>query len=447
MKKHILLLLLTLLTLTAAAQDGRPRVLVIPIEREIDMAAARQFRSGYSEAVDRNFDYILLKLNTYGGALDAADSIRTGLMRSAIPTIAFVDNNAASAGALIALACDSVFMAPGSTMGSATVVNGQGEPMPQKYQSYMMNMMRSTAEHHGRYTAGPDSGQWRRSPEIAAAMVMPDTSLSLTAHAAMRAHFAEGIAESVPQVLEQLNMPEAVVETYRPSLTDTILGILSSAAVRAILVTLILGGIYMEMHTPGLGFAAAVACVAAALYFLPMVVSATLAPWILILLIVGIALIALEVFVVPGFGVTGICGIIAIGVALVAGAMSTDGITGFSLASVGNALTSVLVGAVLAVLLVLYLTSSRGPKFFRRHTRLEKELKTSEGYVGVDMSPAKYIGQEGRAETVLRPAGKISIGSNTYDAVSTGEFISPGKTVKVVKYENAQLYVVEVHKS
>ncbi|MDE6197252.1 MAG: NfeD family protein, partial [Muribaculaceae bacterium] len=94
-----------------------------------------------------------------------------------------------------------------------------------------------------------------------------------------------------------------------------------------------------------------------------------------------------------------------------------------------------------ALALVLYLTSSRGPKFFRRHSELMAELSVRDGFIGVDLSPAKYIGQLARTVTVLRPAGKVEIGGHVYDAVSTGEFIAPDKEVKVVKYENAQLYV------
>ncbi len=435
-----ILLLMLVAALPAAASS---KVFVIPVQREIDMTAAREFLSGCRRATDMRADFVVVKLNTYGGALDAADSIRTAIMRLEIPTIAFVDNNAASAGALIALACDSVFMAPGASMGSATVVNGQGEPMPRKYQSYMINMMRATAEHHGRYSAGPDSGQWRRSPEIAAAMVEPDTSLSLTADAALSVHYAEGIAADLPAVLEQLDIQEPTIETYNPSFSDTLLGFLASAGVRAVLVMFILGGIYMEMHSPGLGVAAAVAIVAAVLYFLPMIVSATLPAWILITFIAGVVLIALEVFVIPGFGVTGICGMVAVAVALCGAAMSSDSITGFDMSSLGNALITLGIGSALAILAVLYLTSPRGPKFLRNHTRLTAELTDSDGFIGVDMTPARYVGQEATTVTILRPAGKIAVGSTTFDAVSTGEFIPAGRNVKIVKYENAQLYVAE----
>lgn len=434
-------ILLMLVLLMPALAQARERVFVIPIEREIDMAAFRQFRSASRQASEAGADLVLIRLNTFGGALDAADSIRTGLLRMPVPTVAFVDQNAASAGALIALACDSVFMAPGSSMGAATVVNGNGEPMPEKYQSYMMSIMRATAEHHGRYSCGPDSGMWRRNPDIAAAMVRPDTALAFTPQAAVEAGFADGIAADVPAVLAQLDIDEPEVTVYESGMAEDILGFLSSAAVRALLVMFILGGIYMEMHTPGLGFAAAVAAVATVLYFLPMFASEAIPAWVLVLFIIGVILIAMEIFVVPGFGVTGISGIIAIAIALGGAAVSTDDVTGFDLASVGNSLIVVGVGSALAVAAVLWLTSSHGPRFLRRHSELSAELSNADGFVGVDMSPARYVGAEATATTDMRPAGKIVIGGHTFDAVSTGEFIHAGHSVVVVRYENAQLYV------
>lgn len=226
--------------------------------------------------------------------------------------------------------------------------------------------------------------------------------------------------------------------------TGGFLALLTSTGVRALLVMFILGGLFLEIHTPGIGFAAAVAVVAAVLYFLPMILAVTLAPWVLIVLLVGVMLIVLEVFVIPGFGITGVVGLICMAVALVGGAVdSTDATTGVGGHTLRDALISLGTGAALAVALVLYLTSAHGPKFMRRRTRLETALRTEEGFVGVDMTPARFVGSEGIAVTVLRPAGKIKIASDIYDAVSTGDFIAAGKCVRVIKYENAQLYVAE----
>lgn len=435
----LVLMLLPLLAFVATAQ----RAFVIPIETEIDLSAFHHFRKAMTQAEDFGADVIIVKLNTYGGAIDAADSIRTSLMRSPIATAAFVDPNAASAGALIALACDSVFMSPGATMGSATVVNGQGEPMPQKYQSYMSAIMRATAEHHGRTTDG-DSMVWRRNPDIAASMVNPDVSVSFTANQAIANGFADGTANSVEDVLANLKMAGAETRYYQSTFTDDLLGFLSGAGVRAILVMLILGGIYMEMHTPGLGFAAATAVVAAILYFLPMLVTGTMPAWVLICFIAGVVLIALEVFVVPGFGITGISGATAIGIAIVGAMMSSDSVSGFDIASLGRSLAVLFAGLILATGAVIYLTSSKGPKCFRKHSELMTELRVSDGFVGVDMTPAKYIGCEAKTITDLRPAGKIEIDKDVFDAVSTGSFIAAGRTVKVVRYENAQLYVTDL---
>lgn len=436
--KKLLLLLTLLVGLSASASP----VFVIPVETEIDNSAFHHFRKGLEQARNDNAQLLVVKLNTYGGALDAADSIRTALLRLPIPTVAFVDVNAASAGALIALACDSVFMAPAASMGSATVVNGSGEPMPEKYQSYMSTIMRATAEHHGRKMQG-DSLVWRRNPEIAASMVNPEISVSLTADQALECGYAEGVAPDLAAVLSQLNYSVADVSYYQSSFSDTLLGFLSNAAVRAVLVMLILGGLYMEMHTPGLGFAGAVASVATVLYFLPMLITGTIAPWVLALLLIGVVLMALEIFVIPGFGVTGICGIIAIAAALTGAMTGNDSVTGFDLGSLGRSLAVVGSGCILALGIILYLTSSHGPVALRKHSELMTELRVSDGFVGVDMSPARLVGQLAESVTVLRPAGKIRIGNQDYDAVSTGEFIPSGHQVKVVKYENAQLYVVE----
>lgn len=434
-----LLFTLAILAVGVSAQ----RVFVIPIETEIDQSAFHHFRQGEREALESGANLLLVKLNTYGGALDAADSIRTALLRCPLPTLAYVDVNAASAGALIALACDSVYMAPAASMGSATVVNGAGEPMPEKYQSYMSTIMRATAEHHGRKAVG-DSMVWRRDPAIAASMVNPDVSVSLTASQAVECGYADGIAPNLGAVLADIDMAGAEVSYYQSTLTDDIMGFLANAAVRAILVMLILGGIYMEMHTPGLGFAAAVSAVATVLYFLPMFVTGSMPAWVLLCFIVGVALIALEIFVVPGFGVTGISGIIAVVMALVGGMLTNDAVTGFDFGSLCNSLIIVGVGSLLAVGAIVYLTSSHGPKVFRKHTELMTELRVDDGFVGVDMSPVRYIGQIGETVTDMRPAGKIEIGNTVFDAVSTGPFIAAKKQVKVTKYENAQLYVSEV---
>lgn len=420
------------------------RVMVLEIDEEIDATAWRHTRGAIREMREAivPYDLLLVKLNTYGGAVDMADSIRSALLRLPLPTAAFVDHNAASAGALIVLACDSAFMAPGSSIGAATVVNGNGEPMPPKYQSYWSSVMRSTATAHGKVTVAGDSvPRWRRDPDLFAEMVNPEKAISFTTEEAVEAGIVDGVAANVHDVLVALDMPEAVITYYQPSSTDKLLGFLASAAVRAILITLILGGIYMEMHTPGLGVAAAVASVAAVLFFLPVVVSGTLASWVVILFIIGVVALALEIFVIPGFGIAGIIGIVAIILSLGGAMVQHDSLNGISLESIKTASITLVVGIALAALLAWFITSKYAPRRLQRAGALTQELKNKDGFVGVDMAPSVIVGKVGYAVTDLRPAGKVKIDGTTYDASSTGEFISSHSQVIVVRYEAAQIYV------
>ena len=442
----ILIALLVALLCCHAAEAKR--VMLLEIDEEIDATAWRQTSRAIEDtrAANPPFDLFLLKLNTYGGAVDMADSIRTALLRLEIPTAAFVDHNAASAGALIVLACDSAFMAPGSSLGAATVVNGQGEPMPPKFQSYWSSVMRSTAMAHGKYIPDGDSvAQWRRDPDLAAEMVNPEKAVSFTTQEALDRGLVDGIATNVNEVLAQLDMPNAEITVFNPTFTDLLMGFLASSGVRAILIMLILGGLYMEMHTAGMGFAGAVSVVASVLYFMPMVVSGTLAPWVVIVFIVGLVALALEIFVIPGFGIAGVAGIVCILVSLTGAMLHSDSINGLDFNGLWGSLGVVLVGIVLAIGAVLWLTSSHGPKCFRRVATLTTQLSDRDGFIGVDMTPEAMVGKEGKAMTDLRPAGKVIIDQKVYDATSTGPFIARHAAVRVVRYEAAQLYVEPIH--
>lgn len=442
MKRILSLLLAVLVSAAVFAEDV---VYVLRLDDEVDARMWQYTRRAIKEARGMDASLFVVHINTYGGAVDSADSIRTALLRLEIPTVAFVDHNAASAGSLITLACDSVYMAPGSSMGASTVVNQTGEPMPDKYQSYMKSIMRSTAESHGKYYSVDDSAwHWRRDPAIAESFVTPDSVLSFTPREAIAHRYAEGVATSVEDVVRMHKQSDYRIVNYSPAPTDTLLGFLAGAGVRAILIMLIIGGIYMEMHSPGLGVAAGVAIVAAALYFLPMLVTGTMATWVVILFIAGVVLLALEMFVIPGFGVCGVAGILAILASLVGGMLDSGSIAGAYTADIVTAICVTLAGLVMSIGLVWLLTSKYGPKWVRRVSELQLTQQVADGYIAVDMSVKKYVNSEGVAVTDLRPSGKIRIGDNDLDAVSLSGFIDAGSRVRVLKYENAQLYVTLV---
>ena len=460
--RYLLTLIVGLCTLIQAAGEELRSVYMLRLDDEIGSSTWRYPREALDEARREGADMLLVHLNTYGGSVVHADSIRTALMRFQGPVVAYVDNNAASAGALIALACDSVYMRSGSSMGAATVVNGtDGAAMPDKYQSYMRAMMRATAERHGK-TADEDSVmKWRRDPVIAEAMVDPRVEvaglidstrvLTFTAEEAVKWGYADGKADSVEDVLSALGYRSggySIIE-YQPTWMDHLIGFLTNPAVQAFLIMVIVGGIYMEMHSPGVGFPSAAAIIAACLYFLPIYITGIASSWIILLFVAGFILVVLEMFVVPGFGITGISGIVCVSLALVFGLIEnyTFSITYASVSSLWLSLGIFFAGLILAVAAIWYLTSSRGPKWVRRHTDLMTELRSSDGFIGVDMQPVRYVGHEGVAVTDMRPAGKVDIRGERLDAVAVTGFIHAGTRVRVTKYENAQIYVKEACRS
>lgn len=447
MKRALIIISAIISMLLAQAETN---VYMLRLDDEIGSSTWHYTRQALNEANENGADLLLVHLNTYGGSVVHADSIRTALLNSPLPVVAFVDNNAASAGALIALACDTVVMRTGATMGAVTVVNGtDGAAMPDKYQSYMRAMMRSTAESHGK---NPD-GSWRRDPLIAEAMVdsrvevpnLIDSTrvLTFTSEEALKWKYADSKAESVNETLSQLGIKDYTLQEYNPTWSDRLIGFFTNPAVQAILIMIIIGGIYMELHTAGMGFPSAAALIAACLYFLPIYITGIASPWIILLFVLGLILVLLEIFVVPGFGVTGISGIICVCAALILGLIEnyTFTITHASTSAIAWSLATFFAGTVLAVALIIYLTSSRGPKWVRRHIGLTTELRNKDGFVGVDMQPAEYLGHHGIAATDMRPSGKVDIDGQRYDAVSTIGFIQAGTSVIVTKYENAQIYV------
>ena len=154
---------------SAEKNEGTHQKLVYKfnIKENIAPAIWRQTKQAFAEADSLKADLFLIHMNTYGGTVVDADSIRTRILNSSIPVVVFVDNNAASAGALISIACDRIYMRSGASIGAATVVNQTGQKLPDKYQSYMRSTMRSTAEAHGKDTiiAGQDTTyKWKRDP-------------------------------------------------------------------------------------------------------------------------------------------------------------------------------------------------------------------------------------------------------------------------------------------
>lgn len=458
MKKIILLLVSVFAFSASDADNGKKLVYVLNIKENITKATWRQTQQAYEAADTLGADVFLIHMNTYGGTVLDADSIRTKILQSPIPVYVFIDNNAASAGALISIACDSIYMRPGGSIGAATVVNQTGEAMPDKYQSYMRSTMRATAEAHGKDTlifANDTIIQWRRDPKIAEAMVdervyiegITDTGqvLTFTAGEAIENGYCHGIAEDIPEVLQKVGIEDYEIVEYKPTFIERIIGFLVSPVISGLLIMAIIGGIYFEMQSPGIGFPLGVAILAAVMYFAPLYLEGLAANWEILVFLAGLILIAVEIFVIPGFGVAGISGILLVFIGLV---LSLIGNVDFDFSPVdtrklGVAVMTVVFGLFGGFILALYL----GNKLFTAKSGVFKNLalntvqNVDEGYLNVESDFLEMKGKKGKAQTVLRPGGKVIVEGEIYDAMALNGFIDKDEKVEVVKVGTSQLYV------
>jgi membrane-bound serine protease (ClpP class) len=464
-RKYLLLLLSIFLFVSAGeVNEIAVRKIIVYKYRIDDQIAKPMWRTTqkcFEEAKRLGADIILIQMNTYGGLVDIADSIRTKILNSTIPVYVFIDDNAASAGALICIACDSIYMRPGGKIGAATVVNQTGEQVPDKYQSYMRATMRATAEAHGKDTTivGNDTIiKWKRDPKIAEAMVDPDMVvpeisdsgkvLTFTAEEAIKYGYCEGLVKSAADIMKKAGIENYEIIEFTPTLLDNIINFLLNPVVQGILIMLIVGGIYFELQSPGIGLPLAAAVLGGILYFAPLYLEGLAENWEILVFILGVILLAVEIFAIPGFGVAGIAGITlmvaGLTLAMVDNLVFEGGDITLAINTVMKALMIVVVSLLCAVIASIYL----GKKLITTPVFLNISLRATQqkddGFTSADPAQHEMIGLEGTAYTVLRPSGKVEVKGDIYDAKSEFGFIEKGSKVKIVRYETGQLYVDRV---
>ncbi|MBR5198531.1 MAG: nodulation protein NfeD [Bacteroidales bacterium] len=437
MKRFLLFLCVLLSCLTAYAGDTLKVFYRIRLDQDIDVSAQRLVVLGLEKAAAAEADYVLLDLDTYGGAVDAADSIRSAILRCGIPVVAFVNMQAASAGALISIACDSIYMKTGSSIGAATVVNQDGEVMPDKYQSFMRGMMRSTATASG------------RDPLIAESMVSADNVLSLTPDEAIAVGYCEGICETAEQVACVVSGGDDYVIRSMDdemSWTDRMILFLLNPLLQSIFMMMIIGGIFVEIRTPGVGVPLMTALVGAVLYFAPAYLGHQAEHWEILLFAVGLILIAMEIFVIPGFGVCGIGGILLV-IASLALAMVDNEIFrefdgSWNMRPLIKPLAIVTGSTALAVFGSMWLVSKLYATRSFDHIALRQEMNADDGFTGVVSGLEPLVGCEVTVFTDMRPGGKVKTedGRILEATLKFGGFASKGTKLKVLHAEQGRLY-------
>ncbi|MDZ7607012.1 MAG: NfeD family protein [Cyclobacteriaceae bacterium] len=421
----------------------KTRVFVMKIDSEIDPRTNRYAELALDEAKAIEADIIILELDTYGGAVTDADDIRTRILECEKPIWAFINKDAASAGALISIACDSIYMAPGASIGAATVVVATGEAAPDKYQSYMRSIMRSTAEANG------------RDPRIAEAMVDEELAIDSVTQAgkvltfstseAIANNYCEGEVASIEELLKKNSVSNYEIINYKLSFTEKIIRIFLNPVISGILILIIIGGIYFELQTPGVGFPLAASVVAAIFYFVPYYLSGLAANWEIVVFFIGVILLMVELFVIPGFGVAGISGIVLMVGSLILVMLNNDFFDFTFVPSTDIAIATVTtISALMASIFLLFYGSVKltESKMFRKIS-LTNTQQSSEGFTS-NFNNRTYVGLKGKAYTVLRPSGKIMIEDEIKDAFTRGEYIEMGKVVEVIDESGSSLKVREV---
>ena len=407
--------------------------------QEINRWYAAYIKKAIKKAGDEGASLIILELDTPGGLLSSALSIKNYIIESDIPVVAYINKNALSAGALISLSCEAIYMSDGSIIGAATPVYMKGneiEKAGEKEISAMRAAMRSSAERS------------KKNVRIAEAMVdetiiltkrndgidLDDkTLLTLSVEEALKVNIADGKSNSIIDIIKLRNLSEnSTIINVEEEKYDYILRFLINPAVLSALISIGIIGVYIELKTPGFGIGGVISIIAFSIFFFAQVFvgeSGFLAPAIFFL---GIVLLAIEIFVIPGFGITGILGVLGI----VAGIFMSFGINNIAQATF-VVFVSLIADIVLIIILARFILKSKG---FKNIVALETDTAGYHSSVSYD----NLLGCEGITDTFFRPSGNIIINDKKYDAITEGEFINKGVKIKVILVEGNKIVIKEI---
>lgn len=403
------------------------------IDSDIGYGTVSFVRKGLADAEATGVAAVVFEFATPGGALSSAMACRDLILGTGVQTIAYVNREAYSAGALLALACDRIYFAPGGVMGAATPVyfdpSGEMKTASEKVISAVRALFRATAEERG------------RDPDVAEAMVDPDIEvpglvergklLTLTAKSAAEWGYAEGEAATLAQVLALVGLEGATVTELKPRWVDTAVEALTMPGVAALLIMLGVLGLLWEILTPGFGAAGVVGLGSLTVFFWAHYL-AGLAGWESIaFLAAGAVAIVLEilVFTASDFGFSGIAGLVLIGLGLYRGMVGP-----FTQPAQAGTALAVVTSAIFVGVVVFAVILARLPR-----TRLRiggAILQTAIlGRASDSDAPriTAWVGRRGVTLTDLRPAGAAEFDGERVDVVADGGFVSKGEAVVIVR--------------
>ncbi len=434
MKKLILYVLLIFMIFVP---NSKAEFAIVPVKEVIDGGLAAFVERAINESEENGKEGIIFHIDTPGGRIDSAVYIKDTILRAKITTIAFVDKNAISAGALISIACDSVYMSTGSSIGAATAVDLQGKKASEKVISYFRAQMRATAEAN------------ERRADIAEAMVDEELEIegiteqgmlvTLTFKEALDLGISDGTVETIEDVLSLIGHEGAKYTEYRLNWAEYIVRALTHPVVSSLLMSIGFMGLVFEIRTPGWGIGGTIALIALALFFGSHYIVRLAGFGELLLFAIGIILLAFEVFIIPGFGIAGVSGIALIFVSLY---LSLVG----SLPSPEDFINATYTNGLELIFTIItgYWIIKAFPRtsFFRKLTLAAVE-SSQEGYTS-SKTMSDMVGEKGVALNNLRPVGKAEINGRRLDVVTEGGYIEKDASVIVTEVDGSRIVVREI---
>ena len=430
----------------------KANIIHIPISGDIDMGLPHYIERGIELAHSNFAKLIIFEIDTFGGRIDAATKIKDLILNSDIETIAFINKRAISAGALISLSCDKIFITDGGTIGAATAVNSQGEKASEKVISYMREEMASTAEAHN------------RSRKIAEAMVDENIAINfiiginkdtiksdivkgfqdgklitLSTKHAINLGIADGKFETVEDIIESYGISDFQIISIKETWTESLVRFLTNPNVAPLLMSLGMIGLFFEIKSPGFGVPGGLGLLCLGLFFGAHLLVGLANFFELLVLMLGVILILIEIILIPGFGIFGLSGLGLIIYSLYS-MLIGDYPTPKDIEIAYRSLTiSIVSGVVLSMIFFKLLIRS---DFYKKLIPIQSQ-KSIDGYTILKISNT-LIGKEGVSITDLRPSGKILINTKSYQAISEGNYIENSSDIVVVGIDENQFIVKKV---
>ena len=429
--------------------SAEQKVYRVPIQGVIDLGLPTFIERVIEEAEKDQVEVIIFDIDTFGGRVDAATQIKDAILDSDVPTVAFINRRAISAGALISLSCETIYMTGGGTIGAATAVDMSGNKASEKVISYMREEMASTAESRDRNTIIAKS---MVDEELSFTHVIIDDDsvevtdlegrkegklITLTTEQALRYKMADGTAENMDELLVSLELSDATLKSFSENWSENLVRFLTNPVVASLLTTFGFLGILFELQSPGWGIPGTfgAVCLALSLGASAIVRLATMSD--LLIVLVGLVLLMVEAFLIPGFGVAGVAGIGVILWGLYMLLLPDVPVSEEVYYSALTGLTIGLIGGFIALILLFKMVTKT--KFWTKLTSPGVESQ-DEGY-STSIGLEDMVGKIGIATSDLRPSGWALLGDRKIFVVTEGEFVDKDQSIKILSVDGNRVVV------